>query len=400
MNIAIAHDYLTQCGGAERVVASMHELYPDAPIYTSVYNRNKTLPCFRDAEIRTSFLQSWPLIASHLDKFAFAAYPVAFEQFDFSEFDVVLSSSSSFAKGIITGPDTTHICYCHTPARFAWRPHGYLTNSIAYRLLGPVLRGMLHSLRIWDAQSASRVDFFIANSHNVADRIRKYYRREVAAVIHPPVETKRFSVAPKEEVGDHFLIVSRMLAYKRIDLAIHACNAIQAPLKIVGSGPELKSLKKIAGPTVEFAGKLSDAEVSFELARCKALIMPGEEDFGITPLEAMASGRPVAAFGAGGALETVVDGRTGVFFTNPTYECLALALKEISLIEFEPEMLRQHAEKFDTRIFLERISNFVNVISEQRERHLLRRIRALHNAEERADFNFDTVPYYLGTGVK
>jgi glycosyltransferase involved in cell wall biosynthesis len=400
MNIAIAHDYLTQCGGAERVAGAFHDLYPEAPIYTSVYNRGKTLECFDRADIRTSFLQNLPLVSSHLDKFALAAYPLAFEQFDLSSYDVILSSSSSFAKGIITGPETTHICYCHTPARFAWRQHGYLTNSTLCRLAGPILRPMLHKLRMWDVESANRVDYFIANSHNVANRIRKYYRREPSAVIHPPVETRRFRIAPKEEVGNHFLVVSRLLSYKRIDLAIQACNALQVPLKVIGCGPELKNLRMMAGPTIEFLGKQSDARVAYELARCKAFILPGEEDFGITPLEAMASGRPVVAFGAGGALETVIDGETGLFFTYPSYECLALTLREVGITQFESERLREHASTFDLSVFLKNIDDFVHLVSEFRESNLLRQVRAMPRFEERMDLKFDVIPHFLGSSVK
>ena len=314
MKVALVHDYLTQAGGAERVVAAFHDMYPEAPLYTSVYDAEKTLSCFKKMDIRTSFLQAWPLASRRLHKLALALYPMAFEQFDLDSYDVVLSSSSSFAKGVITGPDTCHICYCHTPARFAWRQHGYMANSALLRLLSPLMRGTLKDLRMWDVDSTNRIDYIVANSYNVARRIRKFYRREAAAVIHPPVETKKYSIAPPDEVGDHFLIVSRLLGYKRIDLAIEACNRMGHPLRIIGTGPELKALQKIAGPTVTFLGSPSDSEVAREYSRCRALILPGEEDFGITPLEAMASGRPVVAFGAGGALETVIDGGTGLFF--------------------------------------------------------------------------------------
>ena len=390
MKLALAHDYLTQAGGAERVVASLHEIYPGAPLYTSVYNANKTLSYFKTVDVRTTFLQNWPLVSSHLDKCALSIYPLAFEQFDFSEYDVVISSSSSFAKGIITGPETTHICYCHTPARFAWRSHGYFSRSAATSLVAPLLRGTLHNLRMWDAVSANRIDFFIANSHNVANRIRKFYRREVAAIIHPPVELNRFHIASKNDVGDHFLVVSRLLGYKRIDLAIQACNAIGAQLRIVGIGPELNALKKIAGPTIQFLGKLDDAAVVGELSRCKALIMPGEEDFGITPLEAMASGRPVVAYGAGGALETILDGQTGLFFNQPRYECLASTLRELSSVDFKPQELRDHAGKFDTAEFTKQIQRFVNAAMDYQARTEVRQFRASLQMHDSAEYCFDS----------
>ena len=392
MKLALAHDYLTQAGGAERVVASLHDIYPAAPLYTSVYNKSKTLSCFQEVDVRTTFLQNWPFVSSHLDKCALAMYPLAFEQFDFSEYDLVISSSSSFAKGIITGPETTHICYCHTPARFAWRPHGYFSKSLAGSIVAPLLRGTLHKLRMWDAVSANRIDFFVANSRNVANRIRKYYRREVAAVIHPPVDIARFKIAKREDIGNHFLVVSRLLSYKRIDLAIQACNALEAPLRIVGIGPELHNLKKIAGPTIEFVGRLDDGSVVGELSRCKALIMPGEEDFGITPLEAMASGRPVVAYGAGGALETIVDGQTGLFFNQPRVECLAAALKEIDYLNFHPKELREHATGFDNAEFAKKIQRFVNAAMEHQSREGVRHLRTSLQIPDSTEYCFDSTP--------
>ncbi len=295
MRTAIVHDYLAQAGGAERVAATLHSLFPEALLYTSVYDAKATLAYFRDIGIATSFLQRWPLSSQRMHKFALPLYPTAFEHFDFNDYDLVVSSSSSFAKGVITPPQTCHVCYCHTPARFAWRQHEYLSQSRRGRLMSLMLRGMLGQLRSWDVESAQRPDYYVANSYNVAQRIRKYYRRDVAAVIPPPIETERYSPVSPSEVGNHFLVVSRLVGYKRIDLAVKACNALQAPLRIVGTGPDLAGLKRIAGPTIEFLGRLSDAEVAREFARCKALIFPGEEDFGMTPLECMASGRPVVA---------------------------------------------------------------------------------------------------------
>ena len=284
----------------------------------------------------------------------------------------VLSSSSSFAKGVITRPETCHICYCHTPARFAWRQHEYLAQSRVAKLLSPFLRKTLQDLRLWDLASAQRVDYFIANSHNIARRIRKYYGRS-AHVIPPPVEVSRFKPAPGQ-VGDHFLVVSRLVGYKRIDVAIEACNKLRAPLKIIGSGPELKSLKKIAGPTVQFLGRLPDEEVAAQYARCQALIFPGEEDFGITPLEAMASGRPVVAYKAGGALETVISGQTGVLFSEQTADSLAQALVECARLRFEPDQLRGYTMPFDTAVYKTRLSQFIeSAVAEHDNNYLIDR---------------------------
>ena len=359
MKIALVHDYLAQAGGAERVALAFHALFPDAPLYTSVYDPQSTLAEFSAMDVRTSFLQRWPFSSRRFHKLALPCYPAAFERFDFQGYDLVLSSSSSFAKGVLTPPDTCHVCYCHTPARFLWRPQEGLresqTSAFRETLLGPIMA----RLRSWDVESAQRVDYFVANSYNVARRIRKFYRREVAAVVYPPVETAKFRPAGPAEIGSHFLIVSRLINYKRIDLAIDACNQLQAPLRIIGIGPDLPALKRMAGPTVEFLGRRSDSEVAWELARCKALIFPGEEDFGITPVECMASGRPVVAYGAGGALETVLEGKTGLFFREQTADSLAAALEVARNLEFCPEDMLAHAFSFDTSVFEARMGDLI-----------------------------------------
>ncbi len=367
MKTALVHDDLVQSGGAERVAAVFHALYPNAPVYTAIYDPRTTLPAFADADIRTSFLQRSPIANRRLHKLALPYFPSAFEEFDFTGYDLVLSSSSRFAKGVITGPETCHICYCHTPARFVWRPHDYLKQSRSARLLAPLMRGMMSRLRAWDLESAQRVDYFLANSYNVARRIRKYYRRE-ATVIYPPVETSRYQPVPPTEVGEHFLVVSRLIGYKRVDLVIDACNRLGAALHIVGDGPELGALRKKAGPTIRFLGRLSDSEVADEYARCRALVFAGEEDFGLTPLEAMASGRPVVAYGAGGALESVVEGKTGLFFPEQTVDSLASALADLRQMTFAPEALRAHALCFDLAVFQRRLREFVAIaLAEHRQ---------------------------------
>ena len=356
---ALVHDYLAQAGGAERVVAALHALFPAAPLYTSVYDPKATLSCFSEMDVRTSFLQRSLLSSRRFHKLALGLYPLAFEQFDLSGYGLVISSSSAFAKGVITGPETCHICYCHTPARFAWREHDYLLQSRLTRLLAPWICGIISGLRQRDFDSAQRVDSFVANSHNIAGRIRKYYRREVDAVIYPPVETGRFTAAPAEEIGEHFLVVSRLVGYKRIDLAIEACNRLHVPLRVVGTGPEGRALRRLAGPTVQFLGRLTDAQVAHEYARCRALIFPGEEDFGLTPVECMASGRPVVAYGRGGALETVTAGKTGVFFGEQTPEAVMEALQAVMALQIVPEVLQAEAFKFDTSVFAQKMTAFV-----------------------------------------
>ena len=300
MKVALVHDYLNQMGGAERVVLALHEIFPDAPIYTSIYDPQRVDPVFQKMDIRTSFMQKLPLVTKHHQPYL-PFYPFAMESLDLRGYDLVLSSSSAFAKGVITRPETMHICYCHTPMRWCWNYDEYVEREHLGKIARLALPFFITKLRSWDQTSSMRVDHFIANSPVVAERIQKYYRRD-AVVIPPPVVAQRFTFDPETQVEDYFLIVSRLVPYKRIDLAIEACNKLQLPLVIIGSGRDLERLKKLAGPTVRFMGRLSDEDVLYYYAHCRALLFPGEEDFGITPLEAQASGRPVIAYGAGGAL--------------------------------------------------------------------------------------------------
>ena len=358
MRVAIVHDYLAQAGGAERVIEAMHALWPDAPIYTSIYDPDATLPSFRQMDIRTSFLQAFKVARkAKTHKLMLPFFPAAFEHFDMSGYDVVISNTTSFAKGVITGPETCHICYCHTPARFAWRYHEYVSQGSFGRMARRVLPFMVHRLRQWDLSAASRVDFFLSNSYNIARRVQKYYGR-TSDVLYPPVETSRFHIAPTPR-ADYYLVVSRLLGYKRVDLAVEACTRLNLPLKIVGGGPDKERLQALAGPTVEFLGRVGDGEVEELLAHCRAFIFPGEEDFGIAPVEAMASGRPVIAYGWGGATETVVDGETGVFFHEPTTDALVDAMHRLDAMPVAPARIRAHAETFDTKAFQARLLSLV-----------------------------------------
>ena len=357
MKVALAHDYLNQMGGAERVVLALHEMFPDAPLYTSIYDPQRVDAAFQSIDIRTSFMQKFPLVKKHHQPFL-PFYPFAIEQLDLRGYDLVLSSSSAFAKGIITRPETMHICYCHTPMRWCWNYDEYVEREHLGKISRAILPFLISGLRVWDQTSSMRVDHFIANSPVVADRIRKYYRRN-AVVIPPPVEVSRFTFDPTIRPEDFFLIVSRLMPYKRIDLAIEACNQLQLPLVIIGSGRDENRLKHLAGPTIRFMGRLSDQEVLHYYAHCRALILPGEEDFGITPLEAQASGRPVIAYAAGGSLASIIDNVTGTFFYKQTVESLVEVLASFDEHAYDPHTIYNHALEFDQPRFKRRIQQFI-----------------------------------------
>lgn len=355
MRVALVHDYLNQMGGAEKVLLTLHDLFPQAPIYTSIYAPRQVDARFRTMDIRTSFMQRMPFVKNHHQPFL-PLYPHAFERMDLRAYDLVVSDSSAFAKGIVTREDALHICYCHTPMRWAWTYDDYVERERLGRVARTFLPPFITWLRNWDYATAARVDYFVANSPVVAARIAKYYRRE-AVVIPPPVETSRFYVAPQPE--DYFLIVSRLVPYKRIDLAVKAFTMLGLPLRIIGSGRDERELRRSAGKNIQFLGRLGDDEVRSQLARCRALIFPGEEDFGITPVEAQASGRPVIAYAAGGALASVIEGSTGIFFSQQTPESLAEAVMSFRDEYFNPQAIRRHAEEFDTQRFMRRFTQFV-----------------------------------------
>ncbi len=355
MRLAIVHDFLNQFGGAERCIAALHELYPEAPVYTSLCDLRRLPEVFQRMDIRTSFMQRLPL-AKRFHKYYFMFYPLAFERFDLSEYDVILSSSSAYAKGVKKRPGQLHICYCYTPARFIWRYDDYVSREQIAPLFKQFLPYLLEPLKQWDLANSRGVDHFLAISGAVAERIRRIYGRE-SDIIYPPVETGYFR--PSAVDGDYYLIVSRLVPYKRLDLAVAAFNELDLPLKIVGGGPDRARLEKLARPNVEFLGRLPDAEVKRLLAECRALIFPGEEDFGIVPLEALAAGRPVIAFRAGGAAETLSDGETGVFFDAAEPRSLINAVNRFKFLVFDKEKLRARALKFDKRVFQTQIDRFI-----------------------------------------
>ncbi len=362
MKVALVHDYLNQMGGAERVLLALHDLYPDAPVYTSFYDPQRVDPSFRWMEIRPSWMQRLPLVTRYHQPFL-PLYPLAFERLDLGEYDLVLSSSSAFAKGINVRADALHICYCHTPMRWAWS-QDYLKNERLGPLAHLLLPNIIRRLRRWDWTTAQRVDSFIANSPAVAQRIKDYYQRE-ADIIPPPVDTSSYHIS--EVLEPFFLMVSRLVPYKRLDIAIQACNQLRLPLKIIGTGRDRLRLERLAGPTVELLGWLPDGQVRLALSRCQALISTGEEDFGLAMLEAQASGRPVIAYGAGGALDSIIEGSTGCFFAQQTPEALIDALRCFQADQFDPQVIRRHAEAFDTARFRQRMMQQITALLSQRD---------------------------------
>ncbi len=350
MRVAIIHDYLNQYGGAERVLEALHELYPEAPVFTSIYDAEAMPAHYRGWDIRTSFMQRLPGWRHHFRRY-FLLYPTAFESFDLSAFDLVISSSSAYAKGVIPRPGATHVCYCHTPMRFAWRTRDYVEREAIKGLQSILLPFALTYVRLWDVTTCNRVDTFVANSHAVASRIARYYARE-ATVIPPPVDLPPYAPQP---AGDFYLAGGRLIPYKRIELIVEAFTHLRLPLKIFGDGRDRSRLQQLAGPTIEFLGWVDEPTRHDLFARCRGFIFPGEEDFGITPLEAMAAGRPVIAYGAGGALETVRDGVTGRFFHEQTAAALAAAVAAARADHYDQLTIRRHAERYSRAIFIERM---------------------------------------------
>ncbi len=374
MKLAIIHDYLNQYGGAERVLEKLHELFPEAPIYTSIYDP-PTMPAdYRRWDIRTSFMQRLPGVMRHHQAFL-PFYPLAFEGFDLSEYDVVLSNSSAWCKGVHTPPTTLHLCYCLTPMRWVWNYREYVQRERFGRPIRMALPLMMNWLRLWDRVTADSVDQFATISRTVAARVGKYYRRD-STVIYPPVDTASFQGSDAHD--DYFLVVSRLIPYKRIDLAVEAFNRLGLPLVIVGDGRDRAALQAKAKPNIRFLGKVSDAEARRHYSRCRAFIFPGEEDFGITPVEAQASGRPVIAYAGGGALDTVVDGVTGKLFYPQTAEALADAVASFDDAGYDTAAIRRNAERFDSSCFKRELLQWVDRhYQEHRSRPLLAERRSL-----------------------
>jgi glycosyltransferase involved in cell wall biosynthesis len=358
MKVAIVADWLTNMGGAERVIETLLELYPDADLFTTVYNPNKMSENFTKRKIKTSFLQYIPSARHNWQKFL-PLLPLAIEQLNLDNYDLVISSSSSIGHGVITKSKTLHFCYCHNPMRYAWDGcHEYIEESKFNKITKFFIPIFMNFIRVWDYYSADRPDYYIANSKFVKKRIKKYFDRD-SKVINPPVDTTTFSPASDDKIGDYFLVLSRLVHFKKVDLVVRAFSKLGLSLKIVGTGPEEENLKKIAGPSIDFLGHVSNFEVSKLLQRCQALVFPQEEDFGITPLEAFASGRPVIAYKAGGALETVVEGITGTFFEKQTEDCLMDTIRDFDAHSYNKDLLRKHALKFSKTRFKKEIKEYI-----------------------------------------
>lgn len=351
MRVALVNDWLNQMGGAEAVLEALVEAFPGAPIYTSIYARDRMPAHYRSWEIHTTWLDAMPFIHRRHPLYL-PFYPLAFDGLNLSGYDMVISNKSGFCHGVVTGASTVHLCYCLTPTRYVWAYEEYIAREGLPGPMRRLLRPLIALLRLWDRMAADRVDAFIAISREVARRIRKFYRRP-SILLYPPVEVRRFQ--PSSRTEEYFLIVSRLIPYKRIDLAIEAFNRLRRPLVIVGDGRDRRRLERLAGPTITFLGRVPTEQLADLYARCRAFIFPGVEDFGIAPVEAMAAGRPVIAFAGGGALDTVVEGVTGVFFDAPTPESLAEAVRRFEEMRFDPRAIRRHAEQFDKRVFQEKI---------------------------------------------
>jgi len=358
MKVAIVHYWLVSMRGGERVIDALCEIFPEADIFCLVADPDKLSDRLKSKKISTSFLQK--IGGKKYYQKMLPLMPFALEAFDLTQYDLVISSESGPAKGVVVRPDAVHICYCHSPMRYIWDlyPQYYKSQGKFGRLFMGIFSPII---RMWDVTTAARVDYFVANSSYVKARISKYYRRE-STVINPPVNLSRFAI--RDDVDDYYLCAGQVTPYKRIDLAVAACTKLNRRLIVVGEGVS-DDLKRQAGPSVKFVSAADDAEMAGYIGRCRALIFPGLEDFGIVPLEVMASGRPVIAYGKGGALETVIPGVTGLHFNEQTVEALIESVLEFEKIEsdFSSISIRNHANKFDVSAFKEKISNFVESVT-------------------------------------
>lgn len=364
MKVAIIHYWLVGMRGGEKVVEALCDMYPDADIFTHVHVPAKCSEKINRHKVTTTFINRLPSAAT-MYKAYLPLMPLALEQIDLSGYDLIISSESGPAKGVIAPADALHVCYCHTPMRYIWNMYHDYRKGAGWlkKLLMPPL---VHYLRMWDVSSSTRVDSFVANAKTVARRINRYYGRG-ATVIYPPVDTDAFSVSPPAELQDYYLMAGELVAYKRPDIAVQAFNAMGLNLVVIGGGEMLDALRRSAGPTVKVLGSQPFSVLKEHYARCQALIFPGEEDFGMVPVEAMASGRPVVAFGRGGATETVEEGETGVFFEEQTAEALSAAVQRLSSLRLDPQAIALHARRFGREPFMRQMRAHVDALLAERK---------------------------------
>jgi glycosyltransferase involved in cell wall biosynthesis len=357
MKLALVHDWLNQIGGAEDVLDTLVQMYPESPLYTSLYAPNVMPAHYQQWPIHTLWSDKLPSIHRHHQPYL-PVYPVAWGGLNLSQYDVVLSNKSGFCHGFQYGPQTLHICYCLAPTRYVWQLETYIAREGLGKPIEWALRPVIAAMRRWDFQAAQRVQHFIAISSDIQQRIRDYYQRD-SVIIYPPVDTTRFTPVTDSEVEDYYLIVSRLIPYKRIDLAVQAATRLGVRLKIGGKGRDLDRLKTMAGPTVEFLGYVPDEELPGLMARCKAFLFPGLEDFGITPVQAQAAGRPVIAYKGGGALDTVIPGVTGEHFDDLTVDRLVSVMQGFDGTRYNPQQIRDHALRFDTAVFKHELKSYI-----------------------------------------
>ncbi len=372
MKVALIHDHLAQDGGAEKVLEVFSQMFPDAPIYTLLYDKKNVAHRYPNRQVDASIIQRMPG-GVRFYQWYLPIMPLAVEFFDLRKYDLVISDTSSFAKGVITLPETVHICYCHTPTRYLWSDTHQYINDLKYnKYLKKIASNILSRVRLWDRLAADRVDYFIANSHAVQARIKKYYRRD-STIIYPPVETDKFFIA--KELGDYFLIGCRLAPYKRVDLAIETFKKLgpDYKLKIFGDGVDMKRLKKIAKncSNIEFLGHVNDEYKAELFSKCLAFLNPQEEDFGISQVEAMASGRPIIAFKKGGALDVIIENETGLFFNDQTIESMSLVVQKFytdiknDKNIWHSQKIREHAQKFSLENFKTNIKKFIADVNQK-----------------------------------
>jgi len=365
MKVAIVHYWLVGMRGGEKVIEALCEMYPQADIFTHVYVPEMTSAGIRQHRIIPTFVNALPR-AARMYKSYLPLMPLALEQLDLRGYDLIISSESGPAKGIIAPASALHVCYCHTPMRYVWNMyHEY--RSGAGRMTRLLMPPLVHYLRLWDVASAARVDSFVANSATVAERIQRYYGMS-SIVIHPPVDTKSFSIAAPSELGDYYLMAGELVAYKRPDLAVRAFNEMKLDLVVIGGGEMLAEIRRLAGPTIKVMGSQPFDVLKQHYSRCRALIFPGEEDFGMVPVEAMASGRPVVAFGRGGATETVANGLSGVFFAEQTVEAISSAVKSLADLKSKPEDIAAHADQFGRDQFFQKMRGHIDGLLAEKHR--------------------------------